>query len=228
MNCTVKCLRRCWPLVILPVMAFIALITSSVAMAEDKPVKIVAFGDSLTAGYMLAPNEAFPVQLQMALQAKGHKVEIVNAGVSGDTSAGGLQRLDWSLQDGADAVILELGANDALRGIDPGLTRTNLDRILTAITSKGVSILLTGMRAPENWGPDYVKAFDAIYPELAQKHGVALYPFFLEGVALDPKWVLADGLHPTAQGVAEIVKRILPAAEDLIAKVEARRAAATK
>jgi acyl-CoA thioesterase I len=192
--------------------------------ANDQDIVIVALGDSLTAGYMLAPDEAFPVQLQMALAAKGHKVQVVNAGVSGDTSAGGAQRLDWSLQGGADAVIVELGANDALRGIDPALTKAALDKIITAIKAKGADVLIAGMKAPGNWGPEYQKAFDALYPELAQKHGVALYPFFLDGVALDPKLVLTDGLHPSAQGVAQIVKRILPATEALIAKVEARKA----
>jgi acyl-CoA thioesterase-1 len=187
------------------------------------PITIVALGDSLTAGYLLQPDEAFPAQLQMALQAKGHKVRIENAGVSGDTSAGGLQRLEWSLQGGADAVIVELGANDALRGIDPNLTRSALDKIVTAIKAKGADVLIAGMKAPNNYGADYQKAFDGIFPELAEKHGVALYPFFLDGVALNPKLVLADGLHPTAEGVAEIVKRILPAVEALIAKVEARK-----
>ncbi len=190
--------------------------------AKRPGVTLLAFGDSLTAGYMLPPNDAFPAQLQMALQAKGYKVQVVNAGVSGDTSAGGLQRLDWSLQGGADAVILELGANDALRGIDPALTRTNLDKILAALKAKGADVLVAGMRAPNNWGADYARAFDAIYPELAQKYGTGLYPFFLEGVALDPKLVLQDGLHPTASGVAEIVTRILPDVERLLAKTETR------
>jgi acyl-CoA thioesterase I len=201
---------------------------STLAFADDaqNPIKIVAFGDSLTAGYLLRPDEAFPAQLQMALQAKGHKVEIVNAGVSGDTTAGGADRLDWTLQNGADAVILELGANDALRGLEPKEARANLDRMLTAITSQGTPVLLAGMRAPGNWGGDYVKTFDAIFPELAAKHGVALYPFFLDGVALKPQLVQADGLHPTAAGIAEIVKRILPDAEALVARAEARRSTA--
>lgn len=201
---------------------------SRAAGTMGTPITIVALGDSLTAGYLLKPEEAFPAQLQMALEAKGHKVRIENAGVSGDTSAGGLQRLDWSLQGGADAVIVELGANDALRGIDPALTRTALDKIMTAIKAKGADILLAGMKAPNNYGADYQKSFDAIFPELAEKHGAALYPFFLDGVALNPKLVLADGLHPTADGVAEIVKRILPSVEALIEKVEARRGASGK
>lgn len=200
--------------------------TLHAAEAEAKSTVIVAFGDSLTAGYMLPANEAFPAQLQMALESKGHKVQVVNAGVSGDTSAAGLQRLDWSLQGDADAVILELGANDSLRGVDPDLTRTALDKILAAIKAKGADVLLAGMRAPNNWGADYVTKFEAIYPDLAAKHGAALYPFFLDGVALDPKFIMQDGLHPTGAGVAEIVKRILPAVETLVAKVEARKAAA--
>ena len=201
---------------------------SSLAVADDtkNSIRIVAFGDSLTAGYLLRPNEAFPAQLQMALQAKGHKVEIVNAGVSGDTTAGGADRLDWTLQNGADAVILELGANDALRGLEPKQARANLNQMLTAITAKGTPVLLAGMRAPGNWGGDYVKTFDAIFPELAAKHGAALYPFFLDGVALNPQLVQADGLHPTAAGVAEIVKRILPYAEALVARAAARATAA--
>lgn len=201
---------------------------SRAAGTMDAPITIVALGDSLTAGYLLKPEEAFPAQLQMALEAKGHKVRVENAGVSGDTSAGGLQRLDWSLQGGADAVIVELGANDALRGIDPALTRTALDKILAAVKAKGADVLLAGMKAPNNYGADYQKAFDAIFPELAEKHGATLYPFFLDGVALNPKLVLADGLHPTADGVAEIVKRILPSVEALIEKVEARRGASGK
>ncbi len=201
---------------------------SSVTFAGDgqNPIRIVAFGDSLTAGYLLRPNEAFPAQLQMALQAKGHKVEIVNAGVSGDTTAGGADRLEWTLQNGADAVILELGANDALRGLEPKEARANLDRMLTAIAAKGTPVLLAGMRAPGNWGSDYVKTFDAIFPDLAAKHGAALYPFFLDGVALNSQLVQADGLHPTAAGVAEIVKRILPDAEALVARAQAQQSTA--
>jgi len=149
----------------------------------------------------------------MALQAKGHKVEIVNAGVSGDTTAGGLERLDWSLQPKPDGVILELGANDALRGIDPKETRANLDKMLAILKSKDVDVLLAGMKSPSNWGPEYANQFDAIYPDLAAKYHTALYPFFLDGVALDRAFVQSDGLHPTAKGVAEIVKRMTPDVE---------------
>jgi acyl-CoA thioesterase I len=210
------------------VLTGISVVQSSVVRAEpgQSGITIVAFGDSLTAGYLLQPNESFPAQLQMALEAKGHKVQIVNAGVSGDTTAGGVDRLSWSLQSGADAVILELGANDALRGLDPKITRTNLDKMLTALKVDGIPVLLAGMKAPGNWGADYVKSFDAIYPELATKHGASLYPFFLDGVALNPALVLSDGLHPTAQGIAEVVKRILPDVEALIARAEAKKATA--
>ncbi len=203
----------------------IAVFSSMVARAGDAaaPIKIVAYGDSLTAGYMLQPSEAFPVQLQAALQAKGHKVEIVNAGVSGDTTSGGLERLDWSIPEGTEAVILELGANDALRGIDPQQARSSLDAILGKLKARNLDVLLAGMVAPSNWGEDYRAAFDKMYPELAQQHGALLYPFFLDGVAADTKLNMGDGLHPTGAGVAEIVKRILPKVEELIARVRARR-----
>ena len=153
--------------------------------ATDRPVKMVALGDSLMAGYQLPESAAFPAQLQKALRANGVAVEIANAGVSGDTSSGGLARLDWSVPDGTDAVILELGANDMLRGIDPKVTRAALDEIISRLKGRGIAVLLCGMLAPPNLGPDYARAFDAIYPELAAKHGVTLYPFFLDGVAAD-------------------------------------------
>jgi acyl-CoA thioesterase I len=191
------------------------------SMADDtRPITLVAFGDSLTAGYGVQAKESFAAQLQMALQAKGHKVEIVNAGVSGDTTAGGLERLDWSLQPKPDGVILELGANDALRGIDPKETRANLDKMLAILKSKDVDVLLAGMKSPSNWGPEYAKQFDAIYPDLAAKYQVALYPFFLDGVALDRAFVQSDGLHPTAKGVAEIVKRMTPAVEAFLQHIQ--------
>jgi acyl-CoA thioesterase-1 len=197
-----------------------------VAEAPSTPITIVAFGDSLTAGYGVKASEAFPAQLQMALQAKGYKVTIVNAGVSGDTTADGLGRLDWALQPVPDGAILELGANDALRGTDPKLPRADLDKMLATFKSKGVDVLLAGMKAPNNWGPDYTKDFDSIYPDLAAKYGVALYPFFLDGVALDPAFTQPDGLHPTAAGVAEIVKRILPDVEALVQHIAQRKTAA--
>ena len=191
--------------------------------AAERVVNIVAFGDSLTAGYGLAANEAFPAQLQRALVAKGLAVNVVNAGVSGDTTAGGLARLDWSVPDGTDAVILELGANDALRGFDPAVTRKALDTMLRRLQERKISVLLCGMVAPPNMGAEYGRAFNAIYPDLAAQTGAILYPFFLTGVAADPKLNQRDGLHPTAAGVAVIVDRILPQVEELIARAKGSR-----
>ena len=214
--------------VALRLMVFAGLVVSLLhpsTAAPMRPVTILAFGDSLTAGYGVTPSQSFPTQLQMALEAKGHKVTVTNAGVSGDTTSGGLERLDWALDPKPDAVIIELGANDALRGIDPKVPRANLDKMLANLQAKGIPVLLTGMRAPNNWGGDYTKSFDAIYPELAAKYAVPLYPFFLEGVALDPSFTQPDGLHPTGKGVAEIVKRILPDVEALVARAEQSQAA---
>jgi acyl-CoA thioesterase I len=184
-------------------------------------LRIVALGDSLTAGYLLPPQDAFPAQLQAALGKAGIAAEIANAGVSGDTASGGLERLDWSVPPEARAVILELGANDALRGVDPEKTRAALEAIIVKLKGRGIKVLLAGMAAPRNLGADYAGRFDAIYPELAAKHGLILYPFFLEGVALDPKLTLADGLHPTAAGVGLIVERMLPSVRRLLAEIAA-------
>jgi acyl-CoA thioesterase-1 len=189
------------------------------------PLRLVVLGDSLVAGFQLKASDAFPAQLERALKARGHRVEVINAGVSGDTTAAGLERLQWSVPDGTDAVIVELGANDALLGLDPTKAKANLDKIVTAVKARGAEVLLAGMLAPRNLGEDYARAFDGIYPGLAGKHGVLLYPFFLDGVVLDPKLNLSDGMHPNPNGVAEIVRRILPAVEDLIARVRARRTA---
>lgn len=187
------------------------------ALAADKPFTIVALGDSLTAGYLLAPGEGFVPQLQKALQAKGYKdVVVSDAGVSGDTSSGGLGRLDWGVGPDTDAVILELGANDALRGVDPKLTRANLEEIVARLQKRKIPVLLAGMLAPPNMGANYGKAFNAIYPELAAKYGLVFYPFFLDGVAANEKLTLEDGMHPNAEGVAVIVRRILPKVEALI------------
>lgn len=209
-------------------LSILAVIAAPVRVAADTsaPVTIVAFGDSLTAGYGLKASDSFPAQLQMALRAKGYKVTIVNAGVSGDTTADGLRRFDWSLQPKPDGVILELGANDALRGINPKEPRANLDKMLATLKSQNIDVLLAGMKAPNNWGPDYVKDFDTIYIDLAAKYEVELYPFFLEGVALDPAFSQPDGEHPTADGVAEIVKRIMPDAEALVERITQRKTAA--
>jgi acyl-CoA thioesterase-1 len=185
-------------------------------------VAIVALGDSLTAGYGLPAEAAFPVRLEKALAAQGDAVRIANAGVSGDTAAGGLDRLDWSVPAGTQAVILELGANDALRGLDPRLTRQALETIIRRLKDRHIAVLLCGMRAPRNLGDDYVRAFDAIFPELAAQYDLVFYPFFLEGVALDRSLTQPDGLHPTAAGVDVIVKGILPKAKDLLARVRAQ------
>jgi acyl-CoA thioesterase-1 len=193
------------------------------AAAADRPVRIVAFGDSLTAGFGLAANEAFPAKLERALKAKGIAVEISNAGVSGDTATGGLARLDWSVPEGTDAVILELGANDMLRGFDPDITRQALAEIVRRLAERRIVVLLAGMRAAPNLGPDYGRQFDAIYAELAAHNHLLLYPFFLDGIAADPKLNQGDGLHPTAAGVDAIVKGILPKAEELVARVRSGR-----
>jgi len=192
------------------------------AKAAKQPVKLVALGDSLTAGYNLPGSAAFPVVLEQALRRKGVAVEIVNAGVSGDTSQAGLERLDWSVPDGVDGVIVELGANDALRGVDPALTRQTLETIIMRLKQRGIPVMLAGMYAPRNLGPDYAKRFDAIYTDLAEKHGLVLYPFFLEGIAGDRALNLPDGLHPTAEGVNVIVRSILPTVERFIATLPAR------
>jgi acyl-CoA thioesterase-1 len=191
--------------------------------ASDAPVKIVALGDSLSAGFGLPADAAFPARLAAALQAKGIAASVVNAGVSGDTTSGGLGRLDWSIAQGTEAVILELGANDALRGLDPTVTKSALDSILKKLKDRHIAVLLAGMRAPRNLGPDYVNAFDAIYPALASTHSVVFYPFFLDGVATDPKLNQGDGLHPNAAGVDVIVARIMPKVEELIARARAAR-----
>jgi len=197
-------------------------------LRAETPLRIVAFGDSLTAGYLLPPAASFPAQLEKALKAKGHNVNVINAGVSGDTTAAGLERFDWAFGEAFDAAIVELGANDALRGLPPAEARRNLDEILTRLAQKGAPVLLAGMAAPRNWGPDYVKEFDAIFPALAQKHDALLYPFFLDGVAMDGSLNLQDGLHPNERGVAQIVTRILPKVEALIERAKAKRAAVSR
>jgi acyl-CoA thioesterase-1 len=198
------------------------------AAPSGQPVRIVVLGDSLVAGFGLKPADAFPAQLERALKARGHAVEVINAGVSGDTTAGGLARVNWAVPERTDAVILELGANDALRGLDPARAKTNLDKTIAAIKAGGAEVLLAGMFAPRNMGKDYVRAFEAMYPDLASKYGLILYPFFLDGVAMDAKLSLEDGLHPNAKGVAEITTKILPSVEQLIERVRAKQSAATK
>jgi acyl-CoA thioesterase I len=205
-----------------PLLLLLACLVLLVSPARAAPLRIVALGDSLTAGYQLAPTDAFPAKLQAALRAKGYDVEVVNAGVSGDTAANGLARLDWSVPAETDAVIVELGANDMLRGLDPARTRATLAEILARLRARGLPVLLAGMRASPNLGPDYVAAFDAIYPDLAGQYGALLYPFFLDGVALDQAYTLPDGLHPTARGVDVIVARILPSVEALMSRARPR------
>jgi acyl-CoA thioesterase-1 len=186
---------------------------ASAQAPAGKPIKLVVLGDSLSAGLGLPIEAAFPARLQKALKDKGIDVDMVNAGVSGDTTSGGLARLDWSVPEGTGAVILELGANDALRGIDPKIPRDALEQILTRLKARHIAVLLCGMLAPPNYGTDYSARFDAIYPDLAKAFGVPLYPFFLQGVAGDPKLNQADGIHPTAEGVDIIVKAMLPSVE---------------
>ena len=197
----------------------------AMAQGKSKPIQIVAFGDSLSAGYGLKAAEAFPAQLERALKAKGYDVIVVNASVSGDTTAAGRDRLEWSLPAGADAAIVELGANDALRGLAPAQALKNLDTIIATLKAKRIDVLLAGMRAPRNLGEPYTRAFDRIFPELATKHDTLLYDFFLDRIALKPEFNLADGVHPNARGVGEIVIGILPAVEKLIERVKQRRTA---
>jgi acyl-CoA thioesterase-1 len=199
--------------------AIVGVFLAGIAWAADAPIKIVALGDSLTAGYNLPASAAFPVKLERALRAKGHVVEVVNAGVSGDTASGGLARLDWSVPDGTAAVIVELGANDMLRGIDPKVTQRALEEIARRLTERRIVVLIAGMRAIPNLGIDFANGFETIYPEIASKYDALLYPFFLEGVAGDAKLNQRDGLHPTAAGIDVIVDGILPKAEELIARV---------
>src|ERR1700676_4637466 len=188
-----------------------------------KPIKMVVLGDSLSAGYGLPAPAAFPVRLQKALEAKGIAVDMINAGVSGDTTSGGRERLDWSVPGGTEAVILELGANDALRGTDPAVTRAALSDIVTKLKARKIAVLLCGMVAPPNYGSDYAARFNSIYPDLAKSFAVPLYPFFLEGVAADARLNQADGLHPTAEGVDVIVKNILPMVEAFLGSISGQR-----
>lgn len=186
-------------------------------------MRVVVLGDSLTAGYGLPQQAAFPAQLEATLQERGHHVKVINAGVSGDTSAGGLARLDWTLADKPDLMIIELGANDALRGLQPIQTRQNLDKILDTLQDKGIAALLTGMKAPRNLGRTYYTNFDRIYPELALKYGIPFYPFFLEGVAGIPGLNQADGIHPSLSGVNLIVQRMLPLVEEVLGEIAAKK-----
>lgn len=184
--------------------------------AAAEPTQIVALGDSLMAGYQLEPGRSFPEKLEEALKARGHDVVIANAGVSGDTTGGGLERLDWSIPDGTDLVLLGLGANDMLRGLRPDLTQANLSRMVESLQARGIEILLVGMLAAPNLGSDYGERFNAIYPRLAEEYGLTLYPFFLDGVAGEAPLLLDDGMHPNAEGVEQMVERILPVVEEML------------
>ena len=198
------------------------IVPTTAPLAQNKTLRLVALGDSLTAGYGLPQEAAFPVVLEQALKAKGYRVEIANAGVSGDTSSGGLDRLDWSVPDGTDGVIVELGANDMLRGLDPAVTRKNIESIVQRLKARNIPVMLAGMYASRNLGSDYIRKFDTIYSDIAKKHDLVLYPFFLDGVAGERSLNLPDGLHPTAKGVGIIVERILPSVEGFLARLTQR------
>ena len=186
------------------------LCTSATAHAQSTPVKLAILGDSLAAGYGVKPGQSVPARLEAALKAQGRNVTVINHGVSGDTTAGGLDRVDWMLADKPDIVMVELGANDALRGLDPAAAERNLDAIIAKLKAAGVTVWLAGMLAPRNFGPEYAQQFDGLYKRLAEKYNVPLYPFFLDGVAQDVALNQADGLHPNPKGVDIIVERLLP------------------
>lgn len=200
---------------------FILLVSDATSWrAFAEPVRLMVLGDSLSAGYGLGPGESFPDQLVARLKDRGHDLTLINASISGDTTAGGRARLDWSLADRPDAVILALGGNDVLRGLEPAAARANLAAMLASLTSRGLPVLLCGMQAPRNLGPDYAAEFDPIYPELAAEYDVLLYPFLLDGVALDPALNQLDGMHPNKAGVAVMVGRVLPFAEQLLEQIK--------
>lgn len=193
---------------------FLALLTIVPAAAE--PVRIVGFGDSLMAGYRLEPGQAFPDQMEQVLRARGHDVVIINAGVSGDTTTGGLERLDWSVPDDTDIVILELGANDMLRGVSPEVTERNLAAMIERLQERNIEIILMGMLAAPNLGSAFRNSFDGIFPRLAETYDVPFYPFFLDGVVTQSGLMLDDGLHPNAAGIEAMVERALPLVEEVL------------
>ncbi|WP_144578218.1 arylesterase [Agrobacterium sp. DE0009] len=206
---------------------FIVIIASALsvvsASAQERTLQLVGFGDSLMAGYQLPPTDSYTAQLEAALKAKGMKVTITNAGVSGDTSSGGLARAEWSVPDGTDGVILELGANDTLRGIPPEQTEKNLDAIISGFQKRNIAVLLVGIMAPPNMGDDYAKRFNPIFQRLAQKYSLPLYPFFLDGVVTDDALKLDDKMHPNTKGVAMMVEKSLPAVESFINTIGAQK-----
>jgi len=201
--------------------ALIFAFASRASAADGQETVIVALGDSLTAGYGLPQDQSFPAQLEAALKAKGRNVRIVNAGVSGDTASAAAKRLDWALPENAAAVIVELGGNDALQGVPPAGTKAALAKIIEQLQARGLKVLLAGMEAPRNMGEDYVAAFGAIYPDLAAQYDVLLYPFFLDGAALNDGLMQKDGIHPNGKGVAVIVEKIMPKVEELLSKAQA-------
>ncbi len=210
-------LQRFNRLYVRPIVTLVLVCLCSAANAA--PVKIMAFGDSLFAGYGVADADNIPTQLEQALKADGHDVTMINAAVSGDTTADGLARLDWSLSEKPDLILLELGANDALRALDPDMARANLDRILARLKAANIPVLICGMIAPRNLGPAYAAKFDPIFADLAAKYNAPLYPFILDGVALDPSLNQADGIHPNPQGVKIVVKRLTPYVEKALPKL---------
>ena len=202
-------------------MAAVAIIAAGANSAVyADPLRLMVLGDSLVAGYGLPPGQGFPEQLEGRLREVGRDVTVINAGVSGDTTAGGVARLDWSLADNPQAVIIVLGGNDMLRGLPPEAAGANLETIISRLLARDIQVLLTGMMAPRNMGPAYVEAFDGLYPALAARHDIEFYPFFLDGVALDPALNLDDGLHPNEDGIAEISRRIMPAVDRLLARLD--------
>jgi acyl-CoA thioesterase I len=204
------------------IFACVALLTmAAAAQPAGRPLRLVVLGDSLSAGYGLPQSAAFPAVLERSLKARGHKVEIANAGVSGDTATGGLERLDWSVPDGTDGVIVELGANDMLRGLDPAVTRRAVEEIVARLKARNIPVMLAGMVASRNLGPDYARKFEGLYREIADRHALVLYPFFLDGVAGDRSLNLPDGIHPTQKGVEIIVERILPSVETFLTRLAA-------
>lgn len=206
----------------LRILSLVAVLLLSGQPAFAKPVTLLVLGDSLTAGLGLEPQDAFPAKLEAALRPRYPDLAIVNAGVSGDTAADGLARLDWALTDEVGGLIVGLGANDALRGLDAAQTETALDGIMLKAQQKNLPVLILGMKAPPNMGPDYVARFDGLFPRLAEKHGALLYPFFLDGVAANTGLNQADGIHPNAEGVNKIVMKVMPRVEDLIGKVSVK------
>ena len=213
-------MKRRAGIVALLVATLFCAVTLPKSEAEEQERVIVALGDSLTAGYGLPQSESFPAKLEAALKAQGHKIRVVNAGVSGDTASDGLARLDWALPPNANAVIVEFGANDAFRGLPPAEIEASLAKILDHLKAKGLPVLIAGMESPRNMGKDYVDQFRAIYADLAERYGAVFYPFFLDGVALDAGLMQEDAIHPNAKGVERIVQGILPKVDELLAQVK--------